>query len=204
MDLSIRTMTVISHTPHFIFSITYRQSAPVPLPGSIFDTNAFLCSWGTISTTDLLAHIYQTLISCNPPSEVIHNFSTELPVAIYCMTPTWPTSIQKVSFLILALNQHVAPMPCSHWSLPLLPKVQPIYKPRNDIRCPLGQLVQQILSPHCYSIIILQYINRTLLSLSEQLYHSLESSICLPESGNLNPKINSFLYITPQNVMTWS
>ena len=75
IDLSISTMTVVSHTLHCNFPITCRQSALQPLPGSIFDTNAFLHNWCKTSTTALLAHVNQPLITCNQTSGVFDDFS---------------------------------------------------------------------------------------------------------------------------------
>ena len=75
MDLSISTMTAISHRLHRSLPITCRQSALGPLPGSIFDTDAFLPYWRTNSTIALQAHVNQPLITCDPPSGVFNKFS---------------------------------------------------------------------------------------------------------------------------------
>ena len=75
MDLSINTMTVISHTLHRNFPITCRQSALGPPPGSIFDTDTFLRNRRTTSTTALLAHVNQPLITCDQTSGVFDDFS---------------------------------------------------------------------------------------------------------------------------------
>ena len=87
MDLSISSMTVISHTLQRNFPITCRQSTLGPPPGTIFDTAAFLHDRHMQSALALVTHPSSTLCAPEPIAGVFDDFSAGFACRNISQTP---------------------------------------------------------------------------------------------------------------------